>query len=187
VPALGSRLHIPGDGATPAVTPESAGWTYCGLRIVHLAPGTAPELETANEEFAVLPLAGDVVVEVEGRRFALEGRESVFARVCDWVYVPIDAEVRLSSAGGAQVALASARAVRRFDPIHVRAADVPIEIRGAGQSTRQITNFMSPDAFDGADRLICVEVLTPDGNWSSYPLHEHYDTKGSLANNDEIY
>jgi 5-deoxy-glucuronate isomerase len=187
VPELASGLHLPAAGATPAVTPASAGWTYCGLRIVDLAAGAAPELETANEEFAVLPLAGDVVVEAEGRRFELEGRESVFARVCDWAYVPIDAEVRLSSSGGAQVALASARAERRFDPAHVRAADVPIEIRGAGQSTRQITNFMSPDSFDGADRLICVEVLTPDANWSSYPPHKHDDTEGSLANNEEIY
>jgi 5-deoxy-glucuronate isomerase len=187
VPALDSSLHLPAAGATVVVTPENAGWTYCGLRIVDLAAGAAPELETANEEFAVLPLAGDVVVETEGRRFALEGRESVLARVCDWAYVPIDAEVRLSSAGGAQIALASARAERRFDPVHVRGADVPIEIRGAGQATRQITNFMSPDAFDGADRLICVEVLTPDGNWSSYPPHKHDDTEGSLANNEEIY
>ena len=187
MPELASGLHLQAAGATPAVTPGSAGWTYCGLRIVDLAPGATPELETANEEFAVLPLAGDVVVEVEGRRFELEGRDSVFARVCDWAYMPIDAEVRLSSAGGAQVALASARAERRFDPVHVRAADVPIEIRGAGQSTRQITNFMSPDAFGGADRLICVEVLTPDGNWSSYPPHKHDDTEGSLANNEEIY
>lgn len=169
------------------VTPESAGWTYCGLRIVGLAPGSDRTFETANDELAVLPLHGSVAVEVDGRRFELEGRESVFARVSDWAYVPIDAEVRLASVGGAQLALASARAERRCEPTHVRAADVEIEIRGAGQATRQVTNFMSPESFGGADRLICVEVLTPDGNWSSYPPHKHDDTEGSLANNEEIY
>ena len=46
---------------------------------------------------------------------------------------------------------------------------------------------MSPDAFDGADKLICVEVLTPDGNWSSYPPHKHDDTPSARANNEEIY
>ena len=43
------------------------------------------------------------------------------------------------------------------------AADVPIEIRGAGQATRQVTNFLAPGAFDAVDRLICCEVLTPGG------------------------
>ena len=191
-PETATPLHLPagstaGDGDPVVVTPDSAGWTYCGLRVVRLAPGEARGLATASEELAVLPLAGSALVEVEGRRFALEGRESVFARVCDWAYVPIDSEVRLSSVDGAEVALASARAERRFEPAHVRAGAVPIEIRGAGRATRQVTNFMAPDAFDGADRLICVEVLTPDGNWSSYPPHKHDDTPGSLADNEEIY
>jgi 5-deoxy-glucuronate isomerase len=88
---------------------------------------------------------------------------------------------------GAELALASARAERRFDPAYIPAADVPIEIRGAGPATRQVTNFLAPGAFDAVDRLICVEVLTPEGNWSSYPPHKHDDTPDSLANNEEIY
>jgi len=124
---------------------------------------------------------------VDGRRFDLAGRRSVFDRVTDWAYVPIESELRLSTANGAELALASARATRRFDPAHVPAADVPVEIRGAGQATRQVTNFLAPGAFDGVDRLIAVEVLTPEGNWSSYPPHKHDDTPGSLANNEEIY
>jgi 5-deoxy-glucuronate isomerase len=64
---------------------------------------------------------------------------------------------------------------------------VPVEIRGAGPATRQVTNFLAPGAFDAVDRLICVEVLTPEGNWSSYPPHKHDDTPDSLACNEEIY
>jgi 5-deoxy-glucuronate isomerase len=191
-PEIANRLHLPsgaaaGGGDAVAITPEEAGWIYCGLRVVELPPGGTREFETGAEEFAVLPLAGSAVVEVEGRRFELAGRASVFERVSDWAYLPVDAAVRLSSSGGAQVALASARAERRFDPTHVSAESVPIEIRGAGPATRQLNNFMAPEAFDGADRLICVEVLTPEGNWSSYPPHKHDDTPDSLANNEEIY
>ena len=69
---------------------------------------------------------------------------------------------------------------------YVAAIDVPIEIRGAGASTRQVTNFMAPEAFDGADKLMCVELLTPSGNWSSYPPHRHDDTDCPV-NNEEIY
>jgi 5-deoxy-glucuronate isomerase len=85
------------------------------------------------------------------------------------------------------VALPSARATRRFDPAYVAAAAVPVEVRGAGQATRQVTNFMAPEVFDGADKLMCVEVLTPDGNWSSYPPHKHDGTDGCPATNEEIY
>jgi 5-deoxy-glucuronate isomerase len=174
----------------PAVTeiaPEQAGWTYCGLRIVRLDPGGRRELDTGGEELAILPLTGSARVEIDGVEFELAGRQSVFERVTDWAYAPIAAHVALTSDGGAELALASARAERRFDPAYVAAADVPVEVRGAGQATRQVTNFLAPGAFDAVDRLICVEVLTPDGNWSSYPPHKHDDTPGSLANNEEIY
>ena len=170
------------------ITPEDAGWAYCGLRVVELAPGQAREIATGPDEMAVLPLAGGGLrVEVEGRSFRLAGRDSVFARVTDWAYVPIDAEMRLSSDTGAAVALASARASRRFDPVRVDARAVPVEVRGSGPATRQVTNFMAPDAFDGADRLMCVELLTPDGNWSSYPPHKHDGTDGCPVANEEIY
>lgn len=174
-------------GATE-VTPESAGWSYCGLRVVSIPPGGAVELVTDGEELAVLPLSGSAItLDVEGRRFHLDGRESVFAAVTDWAYVPVDAEALLSSDGGAEVALPSARASRRFDPAHIAAADVAVEVRGAGPATRQVTNFMSPEAFADADRLMCVELLTPDGNWSSYPPHRHDDSPECPVNNEEIY
>jgi 5-deoxy-glucuronate isomerase len=169
------------------ITPETAGWTYCGLRIVRLGAGEERSFFTGGEELAVLPLAGSAAVEVDGQWFELEGRTSVFARVTDWAYVPIESELVVRSAEGAELALASARAERRYEPAYIRAEDVPVEIRGAGQATRQVTNFLAPGAFDDVDRLIAVEVLTPDGNWSSYPPHKHDDTAGSLANNEEIY
>ena len=187
----GSSLATPHPwhlGATTSVTPETAGWTYCGLEVSALAAGEPRTFSTGAREMAVLPLSGGAVtVETEGRRFELAGRSSVFAAVTDWAYLPVDAEVRLSSATGAEVALPSALASRRFDPVAVAAADVAIEVRGAGPATRQVTNFMSPEVFDGADKLMCVELLTPAGNWSSYPPHRHDDSQDCPVNNEEIY
>jgi 5-deoxy-glucuronate isomerase len=175
-------------GAVSEVTPEIAGWRYCGLQVLRLAPGEVNDLVTGERELAVLPQSGGhVTVDVEGRRFELEGRATVFSAVTDWVYLPIDAEVRLASATGAEVAMPSARATRRFDPAYVAAGDVAVEVRGAGPATRQVTNFMSPEQFDGADKLMCVELLTPDGNWSSYPPHRHDDSPECPVNNEEIY
>jgi 5-deoxy-glucuronate isomerase len=170
------------------VTPESAGWTHCGLRVLTLGPGDARSLDTGEDEMAVLPLSGGgLTVDVDGRRFDLEGRETVFARVTGWAYVPIGSCLTLTSESGCELALASARATRRLEPAVVDAASVPVEIRGAGQATRQVTNFLVPGAFDGADKLIGCEVLTPDGNWSSYPPHKHDATEGSPVDNEEIY
>ncbi|HET9666050.1 MAG TPA: 5-deoxy-glucuronate isomerase [Desertimonas sp.] len=175
-------------GPVAEVTPETAGWAYCGLRILSIAPGGAYELVTGGSEMAVLPLSGGpLTVDVEGQRLELDGRATVFSAVTDWAYLPIDAEVRLSSATGAELALPAARASRRFDAAHVAADDVAVEVRGAGPATRQVTNFMSPEAFDGADKLMCVELLTPDGNWSSYPPHRHDDSPECPVNNEEIY
>jgi 5-deoxy-glucuronate isomerase len=189
----GADLHLPqgtagAEGDSVVVTPESAGWSLCGLRVIRLEAREERALLTGQDELAVLPLSGGgVTVDVDGDRFALEGRRSVFARVTDWAYVPMGSEVRLTTADGCELALASARSTRRLAPMVVEAGDVPVEIRGAGSATRQVTNFLTPEAFDGADKLICCELLTPDGNWSSYPPHKHDDTEGSPVWNEEIY
>ncbi len=44
-------------------------------------------------------------------------------------------------------------------------------MRGGGNATRQIIDILPPAAE--ADRLLVCEVLTPAGNWSSYPPHKH--------------
>ena len=41
-----------------------------------------------------------------------------------------------------------------------------------GRATRQLNNFFVPGGGP-AHRLVAVEVLTPGGNWSSYPPHKH--------------
>ena len=107
----GAELHLPA-GTWEAITPESAGWTYCGLRVVRLKPGERYEFDTGSDEFAVLPLAGSVEVQANEHTFALSGRPSVFANVSDWAYLPMRTHVNVCSFAGSEVALASARAAR---------------------------------------------------------------------------
>jgi 5-deoxy-glucuronate isomerase len=184
-------LHLAAHDAAPgadavSITPESAGWAFAGLRVIRLAAGGSRLLETGPDEVVVLPLSGSCVVACEGERFALEGRSSVFDRVTDFAYLPASARAEIASDGGAEIALPAARARRRLRPAYGPAERVPVEIRGAGDATRQVTNFCSPDAFE-TDRLTAVEVLTPAGNWSSYPAHKH-DTQGpGEAVLEEIY
>jgi len=169
------------------ITPERAGWTYSGLKVLTLPPGGTHTWATGDDEILVLPLSGSAVVTCAGRTFELQGRRSVFSRVSDFCYAPRDATVTVTSQQGGSFAIPSARCARRLEPRYGPAQDVPVELRGAGQASRQVNNFCSPQVFE-CDKLIAVEVLTPGGNWSSYPPHKHDETRaGAEAELEEIY
>jgi 5-deoxy-glucuronate isomerase len=185
------KLHLPAastaDGAfSLVVSPERAGWTYSGLRVLTLAAGETQSFGTGEDEVVVLPLSGSCTVRCAGETFVLAGRRDVFTAVTDFAYLPRDAEVSVTSAGGGRFALPSARCGRRLTARYGPAEDVPVELRGAGQSSRQVNNFCSPEAFD-CDKLIAVEVLTPGGNWSSYPPHKHDEAREDEVELEEIY
>ena len=192
MPVDASRLHVhadaAGDGTDPLVlTPERCGWEFAGLRVVRLESGERRAIATGGDELAVVPLAGGCAVEVEGRRIGLEGRTSVFDRVTDVVYLPSEAEAQIVADAPCELALPSAPARRRREVAYIDAREVAVEVRGAGRSTRQVTNFLTPEV-DIPDRLSCCEVLTPPGNWSSYPPHKHDDASNGIeAELEEIY
>ena len=52
--------------------------------------------------------------------------------------------------------------------------------------SREVRNFAAADRFE-ADRLIAVEVLTPGGNWGSYPPHKHDEVREGETELEEIY
>ncbi|MFJ6655911.1 5-deoxy-glucuronate isomerase [Streptomyces sp. NPDC091377] len=186
------RLHLP-DGTTAdphhtlRIDPESAGWSHCGLRIVTLAPGGTHTLTAGDSEWIVLPLEGGCTVRVGDENLRLLGREGVFASVTDFAYVPRDAQAQISSDAGGRFALAGAKCERRLPARYGPASEVPLEQRGSGNRARQVRNFASADAF-ACDKLIAVEVITPGGNWSSYPPHKHDEHRpGEESELEEIY
>ena len=185
------RLHWPAgslaEGSDPLVlTPEQAGWRYTGLHVIRLAAGAERTVRTGSREMLVLPLAGACSVEVEGHRFALRGRPDVFSGLSDYAYLPVDATARLVSEAGAELALPFALAGRRLPPAYGAVDDGAVEVRGAGSASRQITNLFTAGRT-AAHRLIVVEVLTPPGNWSSYPPHKHDEPVNGEAVLEEIY
>lgn len=189
-------LHRPaGTVASPPwsclIEPADAGWAFCGLRVLELAAGQAHTFATAAAEALVVPLAGGCTVRAEGGQVELAGRPCVFAGPTDFAYLPPGAQVTVASAAGGRFAVPSARlpaGVASGRPLrHGPAAAVPVELRGAGACSRQVHNFCLPGTF-GADRLIACEVLTPAGNWSSYPPHKHDEERpGQETELEEIY
>jgi 5-deoxy-glucuronate isomerase len=168
------------------ITPERAGWGYSSLRILELQAGGAVEFDTGPDEMVVLPLSGGVQVFCEDEKIELAGRRNVFSRVSDFAYVPMDAHVWMVSRDGGRFALPGARATRKLPARYGPAEGVSVELRGAGQASRQVNNFCNPQTFD-ADKLIAVEVLTPGANWSSYPPHKHDEQRDGEAQLEEVY
>jgi 5-deoxy-glucuronate isomerase len=182
-------------GAEFVLGPEDAGWTWTGLRVVTIAPGETRTVETGANELYVLPLAGSVRVSigVAGKdtieaTYDLEGRDTVFTRVTDFAYVGRDSVVRLvAGEHHATVAMPSSRCETRLPSAYGPAEGVAVETRGSGSATRQVNGFGIPDVWDHAEKLIACELITPPGNWSSYPPHKHDASDPCEVANEEIY
>ncbi len=179
------------------LTPGQAGWSYAGLRVLRLPAGGWHELNTGDNEMLVLPLAGSATVDCAGQRFELARQPDVFAGRTDFAYLPPGAAARISSAHGGRFALPSAllpaagpagagAAGPGAQARYGAAAGVPVELRGAGSCSRQVNGFCMPGTFP-ARRLLACEVLTPAGNWSSYPPHKHDQDRPGETVLEEIY
>lgn len=184
-----------GDGFDLAVVAgEREGWSHTSLWTVTLAAGESRTVAAPGQELLVVPLSGGTEVTVgstadstvDRETFTLTGRSDVFAGPTDVVYAPLDAAVTLTSADGGRFAVCGATTDVVLPARHLPAADVPVELRGAGQSSRQVRNFGTVGVLD-AGSIIACEVITPGGNWSSYPAHKHDEESEHESALEEIY
>ena len=168
------------------LTQERAGWSWASLRVLGLDAGASLTIESKDEEMLTLPLEGSWTVACGGDEFALEGRDSVFSGPTDFSYLGRRLVATLTSNDGGRIALAGARARRDLPFRYASAGQTAIELRGSGACSRQVNNVCMPDRFE-ADRLIVCEVITPAGNWSSYPPHKHDENRPGECELEEIY
>jgi 5-deoxy-glucuronate isomerase len=174
------------DGASVLLTPEEAGWDYCGLQVFTLSAGGSRDVDLTGIEAAVVPLSGACHITTGDGELELVGRRSVFDGIPDVAYVAPGTKVVITSHEDSRVAVATARAEKRGRSFKIEASSISREMRGAGQATRQINGLLSAEV-DGPQHLIVVEVLTPEGNWSSYPPHKHDEWDAGEVPIEEIY
>ncbi|MGO9274076.1 MAG: 5-deoxy-glucuronate isomerase [Terriglobia bacterium] len=152
--------------------PESYGFQFLSFRTQRLTPQGRLEENTGDRELGIVLLGGKCSVESSRGSWTNIGRRpNVFAGMPYALYLPISTHFTVSTETECDLAFCYCRAEQYFPARLVTPADVDVEIRGAGNATRQINGIFKPNF--PAHRLIVVEVYTPSGNWSSYPPHKH--------------
>lgn len=185
------RGELARDGWETVVDHHTPGWQHTGLRVSNLAAGATAKLEASGTERLIVPLSGafEVTVSERGERriVKLNGRQSVFHGPSDVLYLSSAAAATIRSTDGGRIAVASSPTTELTTSRYLPVDEVPVELRGAGISSRQVHNFGTPEALDAARFIVC-EVITPANNWSSYPPHKH-DTSvpGHESRLEEIY
>ena len=195
------RGELAEGGWESVVDERIPGWEHTGARVARLGEGDAIALDGTGVERLIVPLSGSFAVtyrEGDAADIAVDlaGRASVFDGPTDVLYLSsiATAEVTATAAPAGEARfLVATSPVPAGDPDlvrpsrHLAADDVPVELRGAGASSRQVHNFGRKESLDAA-RFIVVEVITPAENWSSYPPHKHDEhIPGHESQLEEIY
>lgn len=160
-------------GCVLSVTPQSAGWAYIGFAVHRLAAGQSFGSRDKANETCVILLSGRANIVAGDQRFGeIGGRASVFDPVAPYsVYVPAGAGFEIVALTNLEVALCRAPGGGGHGVRLIAPGDVKSETRGQG-ANRRFVNAILPESSP-AHSLLIFEVITPGGNWSSYPPHKH--------------
>ncbi len=158
-------------GRTLSVAPgKTASRNLFYGRIILEAGDSALVFETAERETGLICLNGSAELVIRNERFSL-GRY-------DSIYIPRDSDVRVSTAGGCDLAEVAAPVdnkypiqfvsfadVRKDPALHFMAGEPPIE--------RDLNILLGKNVEAG--RIMAGVTFSSDGNWTSFPPHEHQD------------
>ncbi|MGD8779887.1 MAG: 5-deoxy-glucuronate isomerase [Ignavibacteria bacterium] len=183
-------------GTYQNITAEEVGWKALNFGAKLLKKGDSWKQNTGSNEMCIVLLGGKFSISSKwGDWETINGRKDVFSGLPHAAYLPPDTEFTLTALSEeVDFAYGYTEAKNNFDGYFItpqKVNDYGIELRGGDNASRQINSILPPGA--DCDRLVCVEVYTPSGNWSSFPAHKHDDRKvdqdGNLSEADlvEVY
>ncbi len=180
-------------GEFARINARDAGWEYLNMSAYRLAKGERFADETRNCENVIVILGGVCNIHTNDGDFNHVGRRpDVFSGMPYALYLSRGKTFEIEAISDTLEFVSCWVPTEEDHPTRlITPEDSQIELRGGGNASRQI-NSIIPPGFD-CQRLVCVEVYTPSGNWSSYPPHKHdvhrVDEKGQLleADLEEIY
>jgi len=170
------------------ITSAEAGWSQLNFLARTLKPGQKWVGDTGNNEYLFVLLGGDFLAETSaGTWKTSKGRKDVFSGLPHGLYLPPHTQYEITTVGSfLDIACGWCAAEQIFPAYLISPSDVVnmgIEYRGGDNASRQINRLLPPGSQ--ANRLVCVEVYTPSGNWSSFPPHKH-DTRKTKPETGEL-
>jgi len=163
----------PSDGLITGVTAKQAGWELLNMDVRRVAPGASWSHNTQGCEAAVVVLGGRCNITSNRGHWPQVGRRpNVFSGMPYALYLPPHSDFTLTALDeGVELAHCWVPADEDHEAQLIIPEQSKIEIRGGLGATRQINSILPPGF--ACQRIVCVEVYTPGGNWSSYPPHKH--------------
>lgn len=189
-PSAGNEIY-------QSISSAEAGWTHLNFMARTMTPGQRWTGNTGSNEYLFVLLGGNFQAETSaGSWKTLNGRKDVFSGLPHALYLPKNTDYEITPNGNfLDIACGWCQTDKSFPAQFIIPSDVEkmgIEYRGGDNASRQINRIMPPGSQ--CNKLVCVEVYTPSGNWSSFPAHKHDSRKtdpetGKLleAELEEIY
>lgn len=166
-----------GQGRRRIIDETSSGLEHLRYGRLTLGASGRVTVATGTEETAFICLRGEGAIEADGHRYRL-------ARY-DALYVPRETDCVVTAESALDLAECSAPASRRYPVQHVpfqTVLDSPglVNRAGAAPYARTIHTVIG-EANVKAARLLAGITVSEDGNWTSWPPHDHHREK------EEIY
>jgi 5-deoxy-glucuronate isomerase len=179
------------------ISGSEAGWDFLNFEARTMNKGETWGGNTGENEYLFVLLGGSFTAHTsKGIMQSENGRKNVFGGLPHALYLPPQTMFELIADSDILDIACGWCVTDQIHPIQFitpeSVEEMGIELRGGDNASRQINRILPP----GSDchRLVCVEVYTPSGNWSSFPAHKHDTVKidptsGNVleANLEEIY
>jgi 5-deoxy-glucuronate isomerase len=137
-----------------------------------LKSGDRHAADTGKTELCIVVLSGKArLTAVNFDSGVIGERANVFEGLPWSVYLPAGVAYEIVAETDCEIAICAAPAAGKLPARVIGPSEVETMTRGQGSNTRYVRNILSENV--AAESLLVVEVITPGGNWSSYPPHKH--------------
>lgn len=152
-----------------AVTPENSSMQHLAYgRIILNSDSSSVAFSTGNRETGLICLSGEAIIVADDQKHVLEQYDAI--------YIPRDSAVQVTTKSNVDFAEFSADVSKRYPLQVVRFAEISKNpgLRfntGGSSSTRKLNMLLGKNVE--ASRLLAGFTQSEDGNWTSWPPHEH--------------
>jgi len=162
------------------ITAKDVGWNHLNFECKLMNKDESWEGNTGPNEMLFVLLGGNFRAKTScGEWHTTNGRKSVFSGLPHALYLPPETRYSIQAASETlDLACGWSPSDQSFPAQFItpdKVEEMGIEFRGGDNASRQINSILPPGS--DCQRLVCVEVYTPSGNWSSFPAHKHDTVK----------